>query len=415
MSSNRGSSSSAREEKDKKKHAKEKAKSDTNDSVDNHGSGENDSQAGTSSKQDDSVSDMAKFCQILQNGFDSVSVKITDKLKEVGDKFGNSLNDLHASLDDRLTELAGRNNASEDDMDWDSVSNSDRRQDGDHNISEASGSSVNGDKEKESFFKRKNKPKPVEKVGDDVDQDLADIVNRNFNTPSSAEDFKKFKDKYDRPGNVEWLNTPEIPYNIYRRLNSDFKDVDKRMKFIQDQLCPVAISLTYALDKLGKQDVEGGMEILAETLEGFGHVFKNDITEKRRSLLKPKLPEDFKVLASEKCPPTPTNLLGNISENSKKITETEKLATQMDRATNAKTQAGKKAATRDKPYSRNGNPNNSAKNGKNNFFKKGGFYNNKRQDSNKRNDSRDYQRNNKNYYNGDNSESYFQKRNQQRK
>ena len=48
----------------------------------------------------------------------------------------------------------------------------------------------------------------------------------------SVDDLKKYKEKFVRPENVEWLSTPEVPFNIYRRLQSDFKDVDKRLKFI---------------------------------------------------------------------------------------------------------------------------------------------------------------------------------------
>ena len=379
-------------------------------------SGSHNNNGGHKSSHDDTSSDMQKFCNILQAGFDSVSKKIGDKLDDVGQKFGNSLNDLHASLDDRMTELIESSEMPNADCDFeaevDSVSNSGSEvvRQRDHEMSDTS--STKGNTNKESFFKSKNKPKPKEKLGQKVDQDLADIVDREFSSPCSADEFKKFKEKFLRPENVEWLTSPEVPFNIYRRLNSDFKDVDKRLKFIQDQLCPVAISLTYAMDELGKGNLNEGMDILTETVQGFGYVFRSEITDKRRTLLKPKLPEDFKVLASDKCPPTPANLLGNISENSKKIAETEKLASQMDKVSNARSQASKNNNNnRDKPYSRNNNSNNS----RGSYFKRGGFYNRRYDNQKKSYDNKDGQNSNKNYYNGDKNNSYFQKRNQRRK
>ena len=436
-SSTRNTLSSKEKKEKEKKDKKEKDKSEKFDpnierednassgesemAVQNGAAGNNGASAG---RHDSSTSDMQKFCQILQAGFDSVTKKIGEKLDDVGQKFGNSLNDLHESLDDRMTELAdkeqflghGNNDDPEGDMDMDigSITNSQNQRQGDHDMSDTS--STNAENVSKSYFKDKNKPKSTEKVGEKVDQDLADIVNREFSSPMSTEEYKAFKEKFIRPENVDWLTSPEVPFNIYRRLHSDFKDVDKRLKFIQDQLCPVAISLTYAMDKLGSGDFVGGMDTLSETVKGFGFVFHNDITERRRSLLKTKLPDDFKVLASDKCPPTPTNLLGNISENSKKISETEKIATQMDKAANARAQSSKRNNNKDKPYSKNNSGNQN--NGKNSYFKKGGSYNNKRynnQNQKKSYDNKEGQGSSKNFYHGDSGgNSYFQKRNQRR-
>ena len=141
---------------------------------------------------------------------------------------------------------------------------------------------------------------------------------------------------------------------MYKRLSSEFKSTDKVLFLIQEQLCPIAISLTYALDKLGDGDLDGGLSILSDTMSAFGHVFRTGITDKRRSLLKNKLPEDFKILTSDKCDPTPTSLLGDMGENSKKVSETEKLTAQMDRAANkGKPNPQKKGGNRGNPYYKN--------------------------------------------------------------
>ena len=426
-SGNRGSTAlSAKEKKEKEKRdKKDRDKSEKFDpnieKEDGSSNGDVDltpsSSKATAHKGEEDLSEMQQFCKVLQSGFDSVTKKLGEKLDAVGEKFGNSLNDLHTSLDDRLTELATDNGVSEPlpDSDDDMLDSgqfcSGIQRSADHEMSDTSSNATTSKEVTDSYFKQRNKPKPKEKVGALVNEDLADIVNRDFSSPMSANDFKTFKEKFVRPENVQWLATPEIPFNIYRRLNSDFKDVDKRLKYIQEQLCPVAVGLTYALDKLGTGDIKEGMDTLSETLEGFGYVFRTEITEKRRSLLKPKLPDDFKVLASDKCPPTPSNLLGNISENSKKISETEKIAAQMDRTFKARAQSSKKNNNRDKPYSKNNNNNNN-NNNKGFYSKKGGFFNKKNDYQRKGSDWKD---NSKNYSHGDNNDSYFQRRNQRRK
>ena len=330
-----------------------------------HSSGSSVKQTTTGSDQGASTStesDMIKLAKVLQSGFKSVTDTISTKLNDVGDRFTDSINDMHDKLDNRLTELASPPDHSspqygggseEDDMDWDNHSGRfDYREDRQSTHAMSDSSSQAG--KNESFFKKKNQPPPEERVGEVVDQDLAEIADRCFKKPMTEDQFKtKIQDKYLRPKNVEWIRTPEIPFSIYRRLSSDFKNTDKPLKFVQDQLVPVACSLVGALDKLGSGDLNGGMEILSDTLEGFGYVFRTNLTEKRRLLLKPKLPEDYKQLVSEKCAPSPTNLLGDISENTKKISETDKITMQMDKSSKgAKDKSKQSSGNRGKPYSR---------------------------------------------------------------
>ena len=144
------------------------------------------------------------------------------------------------------------------------------------------------------------------------------------------------------------------------------------------------------------------MEILSETLNGLGYVFRSGITEKRRSLLKPKLPDDFKVLVTDKCSPSPTNLLGDLSENTKKCSETDKITSQMDKASTSKGKGKKSGGQhyRGKPYDK---PSSSSYNSN----KRGGFFN-RRYDRRSSYDRSDNRSNN-------NSNSSFRRGGQSRK
>ena len=395
-------SSSSQRKKDKK--ARESEKFDANLDMDlipvtgntsssASGSGENNSptkkaqQPGSSKEpaKQTGHEDLSSFCDILKKGFESVSNKLSEKLDNVGKKVSKSVEDANKSLREQMMEMSKSHEESRQydndeamgygfDADTDSESERDSMSTADSN---------NND----SFFKQLNKPPPAERVGDKINEDLAEATDRFFRKPMSVDEFKEMKVKYVRPENVQWLRAPDIPQNVYKRLPSEFKNTDKILFYIQEQLSPVACALTYAVDKIGEGDVTGGLGVLSDTLGMFGHVFRTNITDKRRNLLKNKLPEDFKILTTDKCDPTPTSLLGDMGENSKKISETEKLTAQMDRATNAKNANAKKSFNRNSPYYKGDSS-----------FKKGGSYG-KKYDNQKKNydrkDDRGYKGNSK--------------------
>ena len=408
----RESRDSREEKKKKKEKEKEGERFDPNIDADlvktpsSSSSNSNSSRGGNDSGNqnqngDHQQSDLFKLGQIFQQGFKDVSKTFADKLDDVSKTFSSGLHNLQTNLDNRMTELSELRGDSDDQAlagedcgaDGDGWGNdsfmSDTRRD--HDISDSSSVKSQG---KQSYFKKKNVPPPSEKVGDEVDQDLADIANRAFRKPCPSDDFKKFKEKYVRPKNVEWITAPEIPFNIYRRLSGDFKNTDSALRVVQEQLVPVASSLVVALDKLGDGDMNGGMDTLSETLQGFGYVFRTNLTDKRRNLLKPKLPEDFKMLATERCDPSPVNLLGDISENTKKMSETDKITAQMDKSYKGKEKSTKRFSQsgRGKPYDRN-----SSSSSSHSFSnRRGGFFG-RRWDNQRRynNDSKsDYKSNN---------------------
>ena len=388
-----------KKEKDKKKDS-EKFDSNIDKDATDSSAGSSSGKSSSNSREKPESSKMADagletMCRVLKDGFDSVSNTITNKLDNVSNNFTKGLDNLQSNLDKRMTDLSKINDYDEFDRDSSSGAGWNKNQDGVHDLSEEE--SVASACSKGSFFKSLNKIPPVERVGEEVNQDLAEGFDRFLRQPISEQEFKELKDKYIRPKNVEWVRTPEIPFNIWRRLGGEYKAKEKLLYHVQEQLCPVMNSLVYALDKLGDGDLDGGLAILSDTASAFGYVFRNDLTDKRRTMLKAKLPDDFKILATEKCNPTPTNLLGDISENAKKVSETEKITSQMDRVIKQKP-TGKKDFTKT-PYARSDSNSSSGK------FKRGGFFG-KRYDSQKK-DRRDSDRNgrdyrdNKDYHNRD--------------
>ena len=276
-----------------------------------------------------SMGDMAQLCQIILTGFNTVSTNITTKLNDVSTNFSQSMSELNKKFDKNKVSEVGSDN---EESVW---SRSEYSSDESENPSKRrridDSTSIDSTKKGSDYFKSLNKPKVAEKLGAKVNDDLAEAVDRSFRFPIPETEFKEYKEKYLRPENVKWIQTPEVPFNIWRRLPQEFKSTDKPIHFVQEQLGPVISSMVYAMEKLGEGNLEGGRDTLSDTLAMFGFVFRTNMTEKRRSALKPKLPDDFKVLVSDKCEPSPSNLLGDISENTKKVSETEKITSQMDR------------------------------------------------------------------------------------
>ena len=344
------------------------------------------------------MSDVAKLCEVMLKGLDTVSNKITSKLNDVSTNFKQSISDLNEKID--------ANKAGESDRESDNASSVWSRSvyssdDDDRNPSKRrridDSSSEVSTKKGDAYFKNLNKPKVEEKVGAKVNDDLAEAVDRHFRKPISELEFKEYKGKYVRPENVHWIQSPEIPLNIWKRLPQDFKNADKPIHFVQEQLSPVLSSMVYAIEKLGEGDLEGGRDILSDTLAMFGFVFRTNMTEKRRSALKPKLPDDFRLLVSDKCEPSPSNLLGDISENSKKVSETEKITAQMDRQS--------KPNNQNKNFNKSGKYQSSSNNNNNNNSNKSGYtgkrnYTNKK--DYKKDDQKDKYKQNKNFHHGNN-------------
>ena len=435
----RSSSSSTSGKKEKEKDAKEKEghsshasdvdRGDVSDQsnkegsrVENGGSSKNRMQ-----EQDGRLtsSDMDKFCDAISTGFDKLSKNFGEKLEGIGDKFSTSLNEMYESIQEDLRPpepnmpLLEEENLS--DYSWPDDNGGRRDHGDDHSISDISESSSAKGTEKKSYFKKMNKPRKEQKIGDEVDPDLAEAVDRAFSKGLPSDEVRELREKYIRPKNVEFLRLPDVAENVYRRLPSDHKDKDKLLKYVQHDLYPVAIALTVAADKIGSGDIDGGMDVMSDTISLFGHVVKTSLTDKRRSMLKTKLPEDFRVLVSDDCPPTATSLLGNISENTKKVAETEKLATQMDRASKLKSDQTRRWKNRSKPYEKSGNNynnnnnnNNNNQKGKNSFFAKKGYgWKNSDYNKNSSGESSGY---NKSYGNGSNAsgKAYFQKKGQRK-
>ena len=173
-------------------------------------------------------------------------------------------------------------------------------------------------------------------LGEQVDPNLADIVNDQYECPISSELFAKFSEELKRPENCEWLQAPEIPESIWRRLPPEYKAFDKMLKHIQDLLCVVGSGIAIAMEKVGNDDTTGGVDVLIQASACLGRIIRSVINSKRKERLKHKLPEDFKTLAAG--PSAPTTWLGDVSEKLKKINETERVTLQMDKIWRARNQ-----------------------------------------------------------------------------
>ena len=71
-----------------------------------------------------------------------------------------------------------------------------------------------------------------------------------------------------------------------------------RHRHIQDLLCVVGSGIAIAMEKVGKDDTTGGVDVLIQASAFLGRITGTVINSKRKERLKHKLPEDFKALAA---------------------------------------------------------------------------------------------------------------------
>lgn len=189
--------------------------------------------------------------------------------------------------------------------------------------------------EGESFFARFNRSVQVPTgVGDDLDSNLAGLVNHIFEHPLNTEDFVRLKEGTLRPGNCTQLQVPPVPEAIWVKVSGELKGRDKAtQKLHGDFLC--LFKVLRVLNKCHNlvsvcPQLQGPVEELTEALRIAGYIHRIGLIKSRREVLKPDLPGEFKRLAGAAFPPCPSSLFGdNLVENVKSISEVARLSDKM--------------------------------------------------------------------------------------
>ena len=178
--------------------------------------------SGSVSKSSDSgptvSSDLTSFCDALKEGFASVSQKLSEKIDNVESSMSRNVQKVQKSFDKKLEEMSRRNDHEVSDSDSAMAYGFDADTESDSDQERADTESTRSTADNESFFKKLNKPPPAERVGEKVNEDLAEATDRFFRKPISTDEFKELKTKYVRPENVQWLRAPSQRWLVRQKV-----------------------------------------------------------------------------------------------------------------------------------------------------------------------------------------------------
>ncbi|XP_069126635.1 uncharacterized protein [Argopecten irradians] len=164
---------------------------------------------------------------------------------------------------------------------------------------------------------------------------LSDMLSKRM----PDEKLKTKMDEYLRPANVDMLQAPKMNPEIWRKISHNTKSRDLRFQRAQDKMLKGLVPLARTLQKItsDRKEITDDKtkaildEIMKATLDSFMLIStaSQDISQRRRELIKPDLNNQFSSLCSTNNPVT-TQLFGDdLHRSMKEISETNRVASQV--------------------------------------------------------------------------------------
>lgn len=173
---------------------------------------------------------------------------------------------------------------------------------------------------------------PLDEVADEIDGQVADMVNHLFDNSLREEEYKEIlsDDSTNRPGNCPSLAPVECNSQVLDALKIDAKKTDFHMREVGKDIIKAATIMTKSLtvlDKIaqdGQNDVAHEVGMLNTALALLGHAnHRNNLT--RRFIIKREINQKYAHLCSDKVPMTRLLFGDDVSQSAKHIEESEKL------------------------------------------------------------------------------------------
>ncbi|KAJ8021950.1 hypothetical protein HOLleu_39297 [Holothuria leucospilota] len=167
------------------------------------------------------------------------------------------------------------------------------------------------------------------KSGAPVQDKLASLIKSVLTEKLSDSKLKEKYSKYERPANVEALQTTQVNKIIWDNLKSQTRSRDIRLQKIQlnniKAMTAIAGLTNGILTSKARVDTENLLSVLADILALLGTA-NQDFNQFRKDLIKPELKPEYQNLCS-KAIPTTIHLFGdNVSQEVRNITEATKVS-----------------------------------------------------------------------------------------
>ena len=143
-----------------------------------------------------------------------------------------------------------------------------------------------------------------------VSSQLADIINKRWQTKMPSEKLKSLLTKYNRPENCENLTVPRVNSQIWNNIEKHHKMSDVRMSHVQEHMVKACTAIARSLDHLintqndpSKIEHRLLIEQLVEATALLGNAH-HDMSLIRRAKLKPAIRKEYADLCSSSAPVT---------------------------------------------------------------------------------------------------------------
>ena len=148
-----------------------------------------------------------------------------------------------------------------------------------------------------------------EDLGPDINQQLADIINKRWSKQLNDTKLKEKTEKYSRPANCEKLIVPRVNAEIWDKLDNKTKHNDLRASAIQKSIVKVGAALASSTEMLVKlrpknlPEVDKILKLNTDALALLGHT-SCELSLRRRDAIKPNLHKDYGSLCASHVPVT---------------------------------------------------------------------------------------------------------------
>ena len=164
-----------------------------------------------------------------------------------------------------------------------------------------------------------------EETGPPIHEELAKIVTRLVLDGMLEDKLQEKLNKYPQPENCEGLTKVRANQLIWDNLSPSVRSQDLRFQKVQTSIVKGMTALARVVDAILKNvnEINGGKPLAQEATESlslFTHA-NAELNTRRKELIKPDLPSDYKHLCSATIPVT-AELLGDyLSKQEKDISE----------------------------------------------------------------------------------------------
>ena len=164
-----------------------------------------------------------------------------------------------------------------------------------------------------------------EETGPKLDDKLADLLKNLITNKSSDERLKAKMEAYPKPQNCEPMQAPRINPEIWSKLKPGTRSRDIKMQRSQTKLMKALIPLAQMMQSLLKSEHKALVRIALDSATLICSA-SQDISQRRRELIKPDLNAQFAQLASSHIPVGNTYLSGDdLPKTVKDINETNRV------------------------------------------------------------------------------------------